>query len=36
MLAELKRLANKHNVPYQGLLKLFLAERWSTSGSVLA
>ncbi len=27
MLAELKVLANKRDVPYQGLLKLFLAER---------
>ena len=27
MLAELKRLANKRNVPYQSLLKVFLAER---------
>lgn len=27
MLAELKRLANKHDVPYQSLLKTFLAER---------
>lgn len=27
MLAELKRLANKRDVPYQSLLKSFLAER---------
>lgn len=27
MLAELKLLANKRNVPYQSLLKMFLAER---------
>lgn len=27
MLAELKRLANKKDVPYQSLLKMFLAER---------
>ena len=27
MLAELKLLANKRDVPYQSLLKLFLAER---------
>ena len=27
MLAELKRLANKRGVPYQSLLKVFLAER---------
>lgn len=27
MLAELKRLANKQDVPYQSLLKLYLAER---------
>lgn len=27
MLAELKLLANKHDVPYQSLLKMFLAER---------
>ena len=27
MLAELKRLANKRDVPYQSLLKMFLAER---------
>src|SRR5687767_4200688 len=27
MIAELKRLANKRDVPYQSLLKLFLAER---------
>jgi predicted DNA binding CopG/RHH family protein len=27
MLEELKRLANKHDVPYQSLIKLFLAER---------
>lgn len=27
MLAELKRLANKRDVPYQSLLKIFLAER---------
>ena len=26
MLAELKRLANKRDVPYQSLLKMFLAE----------
>lgn len=27
MLAELKRLANKRDIPYQSLLKIFLAER---------
>ncbi len=27
MLAELKGLANKRDVPYQSLLKMFLAER---------
>lgn len=27
MLAELKRLANKRDVPYQSLLKMFVAER---------
>jgi predicted DNA binding CopG/RHH family protein len=27
MLAKLKRLANKRDVPYQSLLKVFLAER---------
>jgi predicted DNA binding CopG/RHH family protein len=27
MLEELKLLANKHDVPYQSLLKVFLAER---------
>lgn len=27
MIAELKRLANKRDVPYQSLLKVFLAER---------
>lgn len=27
MIAELKRLANKRDVPYQSLLKMFLAER---------
>jgi len=27
MLAKLKRLANKRDVPYQSLLKIFLAER---------
>lgn len=27
MLAELKRLANKRDVPYQSLMKVFLAER---------
>lgn len=27
MLEELKLLANKHDVPYQSLMKLFLAER---------
>ena len=27
MLAALKRLANKRDVPYQSLLKVFLAER---------
>jgi predicted DNA binding CopG/RHH family protein len=29
MLAELKLLANKRDVPYQSLLKIFLAERIS-------
>jgi hypothetical protein len=27
MLEELKRLANKRDVPYQSLIKLFLAEQ---------
>jgi predicted DNA binding CopG/RHH family protein len=27
MLAELKRLANKRDVPYQSLMKVFIAER---------
>ena len=27
MLEKLKALANKHNVPYQSLMKMFLAER---------
>jgi predicted DNA binding CopG/RHH family protein len=27
MLAQLKRLANKRDIPYQSLLKVFLAER---------
>ena len=27
MLAELKMLANKHDVPYQSLMKMFLAEK---------
>jgi len=27
LLAELKILANKHDVPYQSLIKIFLAER---------
>ncbi len=27
MLAELKRLANKRDVPYQSFLKIFIAER---------
>jgi predicted DNA binding CopG/RHH family protein len=27
MIEELKLLANKHDVPYQSLIKLFLAER---------
>lgn len=27
MLAELKRLANKRDVPYQSLMKIFIAER---------
>jgi hypothetical protein len=27
MLAELKLLANKRDVPYQSLMKMFLAER---------
>ena len=27
MLAEIKRLANKRDVPYQSLMKVFLAER---------
>lgn len=27
LLADLKYLANKHDVPYQSLLKIFLAER---------
>jgi predicted DNA binding CopG/RHH family protein len=29
MLAELKRLANKRDVPYQSLMKVFIAERLS-------
>ena len=29
MLAELKRLANKRDVPYQSLLKVFIAQRLS-------
>ena len=37
MLAELKRLVNKRDVPYQSLLKIFLAEHLDeelrTSGS---
>jgi len=27
MLEELKVLANKHDIPYQSLMKMFLAER---------
>lgn len=27
MLAELKLLANKHDIPYQSLIKIFLAQR---------
>jgi hypothetical protein len=27
MLAEIKRLANKRDVPYQSLMKVFIAER---------
>ena len=30
MIAELKRLANKRDVPYQSLMKVFLAERLKT------
>ena len=30
MIAELKRLANKRDVPYQSLVKVFLAERLRT------
>jgi len=30
MIAELKRLANKRDVPYQSLVKVFLAERLET------
>ena len=30
MIAQLKRLANKRDVPYQSLLKVFLAERLKT------
>ena len=30
MIAELKRLANKRDVPYQSLVKVFLAERLKT------
>jgi predicted DNA binding CopG/RHH family protein len=37
LLADLKALANKQDVPYQSLLKIFLAERvtreWGTSGA---
>jgi len=37
LLADLKALANKQDVPYQSLLKIFLAERvtreWGASGS---
>ena len=29
MLAELKRLANKRDVPYQSLMKIFIAQRLS-------
>jgi len=38
LLSELKQLANKRDVPYQSLLKVFLAERVAretTSGSTL-
>lgn len=34
MLAELKVLANKRDVPYQSLLKLFLAERLDTARTI--
>jgi hypothetical protein len=27
LLAEIKRLANKRDVPYQSLMKIFIAER---------
>lgn len=34
LLAELKALANKRDVPYQSLLKVFLAERIATEAAV--
>lgn len=34
LLAELKRLANKRDVPYQSLLKVFLAERVALETSI--
>jgi predicted DNA binding CopG/RHH family protein len=36
MLAELKALANKRDVPYQSLLKMFLAERIAAELQALA
>jgi predicted DNA binding CopG/RHH family protein len=36
MLAELKALANKRDVPYQSLLKMFLAERIAEELQALA
>jgi len=35
MLAELKMLANKRDVPYQSLMKMFLADHWSERRSLL-
>ena len=35
LLAELKALANKRDVPYQSLLKVFLAERIAGEGTIL-
>jgi predicted DNA binding CopG/RHH family protein len=36
LLAELKVLANKRDVPYQSLLKVFLAERLATEHDAIA
>lgn len=35
LLAELKALANKRDVPYQSLLKVFLAERVATEAAAI-